>query len=84
MNNQTDKQSHESGNEDNLEKSNPEIQNKEQTDIPETKQSPEESGLEKTIMKPKYENIISILISYPSEIESMFGSTMIYKVDLIL
>lgn len=83
MNNQTDKQSLESGNEDNLEKSNSEIQNKEQTEIPETEQNSEEPGLEKRIMKPKYENIISILISYPSEIESMFGSTMIYKVNLI-
>lgn len=83
MNNQTEKQSVESGNEDNLEKSNSEIQNKEQTEVSESKQNPEESGIEQRIMEPKYEKIISILISYPSEIESMFGSTMIYKVYLI-
>ena len=42
---------------------------------PEEKPVPHES-----IMKPKEERIQNILISYPSEVESMFGSTMIYKV----
>lgn len=33
-----------------------------------------------TIMRPRSQRIKNILISYPSEVESVFGSTMIYKV----
>lgn len=46
---------------------------------------PEERGAEQSapaemIHRPKRERILNILISYPSEVESTFGSTMIYKV----
>ena len=39
-----------------------------------------EEVVEECLLQPKEEQIKSILVSYPSEVESMFGSTMIYKV----
>lgn len=87
MNNQTEKQSTDSGNEETIEKEVSDNQNEEENqEVIKEKKSERTSKIteiEKSLMQPKYENIISILISYPSEVESMFGSTMIYKVNLI-
>ena len=72
-----------SGKEEKIDQSNPE--DKEEEEIPETKSSKnsENEIFEKNIIQPKYEKIYSILISYPNEVETMFGSTMIYKVIII-
>lgn len=46
---------------------------------PEPESVPQEAPVE-TIMTPRRQKIKNILVSYPSEVESVFGSTMIYKV----
>lgn len=54
---------------------------------PEEEQQEEQKEVEKTeeevpqtLIEPKMEKITAIQVSYPSEVETVFGSTMVYKV----
>lgn len=60
--------------------SNPPEEQVEEEPAQSPEETPEPQMNHESIMEPKGEKIINILVSYPSEVESLFGSTMIYKV----
>jgi len=76
MENQTDKLSNEES------RSNPPSEETSSDVLEEPVQNENEPNPvpHESIMTPKGETIKSILVSYPNEVDSMFGSTMIYKV----
>jgi hypothetical protein len=78
MENQTDKLSSEETPLDT--RSSEDVPPEENLEDPKSGDEPKVSEEPQGIMEPKGERILNILVSYPSEVESLFGSTMIYKV----